>query len=175
MAVIKFATDNAVPGHDNYPQLEPNHLSAPRDGGVYAQLPAKDDIDVLYQGQMACYDMANGVVDFAGAGPWMLVFNEEKHYDQRKKMHRDFALKKSESSDNKIYPRLLRLSVGDVFTTNAFVDGQTIVEKDDLTFDTASKGLWKKGAGTGSIKAKAAKITTMPDGSPAVKIQIVAA
>ena len=32
---------------DGYGQVEPNHLSAPRDGGVYAQLPAAEDIEVL--------------------------------------------------------------------------------------------------------------------------------
>ena len=26
---------------DGYGQVEPNHLSAPRDGGVWAQLPAR--------------------------------------------------------------------------------------------------------------------------------------
>ena len=61
-------------------QVEPNHLSAQRTSQVYAQLPAKADIDVLQQGQFVKYDYLNEVVDFDGAGEWMLVFNEIKLY-----------------------------------------------------------------------------------------------
>ena len=74
-----------------YRQVEPNHLSAPRDGRVYAQLPAAEDIEVLEQGTFVKYDYANGEVNFTGKGPWMMVFNEEKLYDERKQMLRDFA------------------------------------------------------------------------------------
>lgn len=63
-----------------YGQVEPNHLSAQRTGQIYAQLPAKSDITKLEQGQFVKYDYANGVVDYTGAGEWMLVFNEIKLY-----------------------------------------------------------------------------------------------
>lgn len=63
-----------------YGQVEPNHLSAQRTAQVYAQLPAAKDIEVLEQGQFVKYDYANGVVNFTGAGEWMLVFNEIKLY-----------------------------------------------------------------------------------------------
>lgn len=63
-----------------YGQVEPNHLSAQRTGQIYAQLPAKSDITTLEQGQFVKYDYANGVVDYTGAGEWMLVFNEIKLY-----------------------------------------------------------------------------------------------
>lgn len=63
-----------------YGQVEPNHLSAQRTGQIYAQLPAAADIDVLEQGQFVKYDYANGVVNFTGAGEWMLVYNEIKLY-----------------------------------------------------------------------------------------------
>lgn len=63
-----------------YGQVEPNHLSAQRTGQIYAQLPAVDTIDVLENGQFAKYNYADGVVDFAGEGEWMLVFNEVKVY-----------------------------------------------------------------------------------------------
>ncbi len=63
-----------------YGQVEPNHLSAQRTAQVYAQLPAAADIDVLEQGQFVKYDYANGVVNFTGAGEWMLVYNEIKLY-----------------------------------------------------------------------------------------------
>ena len=63
-----------------YGQVEPNHLSAQRTSQVYAQLPAASDIKVLEQGQFVKYDYANGVVNFEGAGEWMLVYNEIKLY-----------------------------------------------------------------------------------------------
>lgn len=63
-----------------YGQVEPNHLSAQRTGQIYAQLPAAANIDVLEQGQFVKYDYANGVVNFTGAGEWMLVYNEIKLY-----------------------------------------------------------------------------------------------
>ena len=63
-----------------YGQVEPNHLSAQRTAQIYAQLPAAADIDVLEQGQFVKYDYANGLVNFTGAGEWMLVYNEIKLY-----------------------------------------------------------------------------------------------
>ena len=63
-----------------YGQVEPNHLSAQRTAQIYAQLPADKDIPVLEQGQFVKYDYANGLVNFTGAGEWMLVYNEIKLY-----------------------------------------------------------------------------------------------
>ena len=63
-----------------YGQVEPNHLSAQRTSQVYAQLPADKDIPVLEQGQFVKYDYANNLVNFTGAGEWMLVYNEIKLY-----------------------------------------------------------------------------------------------
>ena len=63
-----------------YGQVEPNHLSAQRNGQIYAQLPADPAIEVLEQGQFVKYDYAAGLVNFTGAGEWMLVYNEIKLY-----------------------------------------------------------------------------------------------
>lgn len=63
-----------------YAQVEPNLLSAQRTGQIYAQLPANAEIDVLENGQFVKYDYANGEVNFAGEGEWMLVYNEIKLY-----------------------------------------------------------------------------------------------
>lgn len=63
-----------------YGQVEPNHLSAQRNGQVYAQLPADKAINVLEQGQFVKYDYASGLVNFTGAGEWMMVYNEPKLY-----------------------------------------------------------------------------------------------
>ena len=61
-------------------QVEPNHLSARFTGEIYAQMPAAKEIEVLEQGQFVKYDYAKNVVNFTGAGEWMLVFNEIKLY-----------------------------------------------------------------------------------------------
>lgn len=78
-----------------YGQVEPNHLSAQRTGQIYAQLPAKADIEVLEQGQFVKYNYAAGVVDFEGAGEWMLVFNEIKLYRDGQ-LDAEFAMKKDD-------------------------------------------------------------------------------
>ena len=76
-----------------YGQVEPNHLSAQRTAQVYAQLPAAADINVLEQGQFVKYDYANGVVNFTGAGEWMLVYNEIKLYREHQ-LDCEFAMLK---------------------------------------------------------------------------------
>ena len=68
-----------------YAQVEPNHLSAQRTGQIYAQLPVAADYfsenrQALENGVFVKYDYANNVVNTAGKGEWMLVFNEIKLY-----------------------------------------------------------------------------------------------
>lgn len=80
-----------------YGQVEPNHLSAPRNGQIYAQLPAASTIELLENGQFVKYDYAKGVCDFsteASAGAWMMVFNEVKIYEDRE-TDADFAMIKN--------------------------------------------------------------------------------
>lgn len=76
----KHITSQASYVEWGYGQVEPNHLSAQRTAQVYAQLPADPAINVLEQGQFVKYDYANGLVNFTGAGEWMLVYNEIKLY-----------------------------------------------------------------------------------------------
>lgn len=120
-------------------QVEPNHLSARYTGQIYAQLPAKHAdgkaITQLENGQFLKYDYAAGCAsdNSASAGEWMLVFNEEKLYDERYQNHRYFALKNTDFTDKLIYPRLLKTNVGDIFTTNTF-------KSTDATPKTVSTG-----------------------------------
>lgn len=74
-----------------YGQVEPNHMSAKRNGQVYAQLPAAASIELLENGQFVKYDYAKGVCNFDGAGPWRMVFNEVKVYEDRE-TDADFAM-----------------------------------------------------------------------------------
>lgn len=182
-----------------YGQVEPNHLSGIVTGQIYAQLPAMyiDDpessavetpIAQLEQGQFLKYDYANGRADLDGDGEFMLVYCEEKLYDERKQNHKDFVLKATDFTDGKIYPRLIRTYVGDIYTTNSFVEANTsdsaeVANGASISLGTylqvdATNGFLKPAANQslGSLTGmvwKAVKIYTMPDGQDGVKIQRV--
>ena len=94
MAKSSKRLGNATFVQYGYGQVEPNHLSAPRNGQVYAQLPAASTITLLENGQFVKYDYAKGVCDFsteAKSGAWMMVFNEVKIYEDRE-TDADFAM-----------------------------------------------------------------------------------
>ena len=166
-----------------YAQVEPNHLSAQRTGAIYAQLPCKSDIEVLENGQFVKYDYPEGVVDFTGKGEWMLVFNEVKVYHDRD-TDADFAMKKSNyiarvyGADNSfmpentnMVPRVFKTEIGDIFTTNAVQNKIEELKKGD-TLTVGEDGFLKKteGASEGMIW-QVAKIYTLGDLQPAVKVQ----
>lgn len=152
--------------------VEPNHLSAPRNGQVYAQLPAAEDINVLENGMFVKYDYAAGECNFDGEGPWMMVFNEEKLYDERHQMHRDYAMQKSDFYDGVMTPRVFAMVPGDIFTTNAVKEAEYNVG-DKLK--VGADGRLEAGAApAGEHSFKVVKETTMPDLQPGVKIQVIA-
>lgn len=157
---------------EGYGQVEPNHLSAPRDGRVYAQLPAAENITILENGMFVKYDYAAGEVNFTGDGAWMLVYNEEKLYDERHQMHKDWAQKVEDSYDGKIYPRVFGLVAGDIFTTNMFADGTSLKVND--TVIPGNDGILTAGS-SGDLVFKVVKEYTLPDGQPAVKLQCIKA
>ena len=100
-----------------YGQVEPNHLAGQKSGAIYAMLPAASSIDVVENGMFMKYDYAAGECNLNGNGEDMLVFSEVKLYDPTHS-NKDFALKKADSVDGKIYPRLMLTFPGDHFTTN---------------------------------------------------------
>lgn len=182
-----------------YGQVEPNHLSGIVTGQIYAQLPAHvkgtevgsaDSITQLEQGQFAKYDYAAGEVNFTGDGEFMLVYNEEKLYDERKQSHKDFVYKVGDFTDGKIYPRLIKTNIGDIFTTNTFeantsdtakTTGVAISEGNYLTPGTtgflevikSNSTAVTSLSGVTGMAWKVVKIYTMPDGQQGVKIQRV--
>lgn len=172
MAVSIDREAQTLAGHENYAQVEDNHLSAKRDGRVYAQLPADESIDILEQGTFVKYDYAAGKVDFDGEGPWMMVYNEEKLYDERKQMHRDYAMKRSDFYDGVMVPRVLGMVPGDVWTTNNLAKASYNVGD---KVSPGADGILAAGEGDGSFVAKVVKETTLPDGQPAVKLQCIVA
>ena len=179
-------------------QVEPNHLSAQRTAQIYAQLPAKSDITILENGQFVKYDYAAGVCDFTGEGEWMLVYNEVKLYDDFwRETYKDFALIKDHYTPGdeeithdglgpfpgQMTPRVFKTNVGDIFTTNCVGAGNTDskakyagvdLEVADLLKINA-KGFLEKvekaAAANETMLWQVAKVTTMPDGQPAVKVQ----
>lgn len=168
VTIDRAAASVQLAGHDNYGQVEPNYL--PREG-VYAQTPAADSIDVLEQGMFVKLDGAKGTLGFEGDGAWMLVFNEEKHYDERKQMHRDFALKREDFYDGVLVSRVYHLEVGNRFTTNTVAKGSYSVG-DVLV--PGSDGVLAAGTKGDGLALQVIKETTLPDGQPAVQVVVVA-
>ena len=160
---------------EGFGQLEPNHLSAQRNGQIYAQLPCESSIGVLQNAQFVKYDYANGEVNFTGAGEWMLVFNEVKLYDPRHS-YKDFALQKKNCVGGEMVPRVMKTMVGDIFTTN-LVDlkdkGAAFDVGDKLVVGTTGILEYSATPGAGMVW-QVAKVYTMADGQPAVKIQRIA-
>ena len=180
-------------------QVEGNHLSAQRTGQIYAQLPAKNDINLLENGQFVKYNYADGVVDFEGEGEWMLVYNEVKLYDAPwRESYKDFAMIKDNytpGSDSithdglgpfkgQMVPRLFKTNIGDIFTTNCLEKANTSGKAEvtltdlvvgDIVAPTKTNGYLKKSdSGTTTddtvMKWQVVKLTTMPDGQAAVKL-----
>ena len=160
---------------EGFGQLEPNHLSAQRNGQIYAQLPCESSMEVLQNAQFVKYDYANGEVNFTGAGEWMLVYNEVKLYDPRHS-YKDFALQKKNCVGGEMVPRVMKTMVGDIFTTN-LVDAKekdtTLAVGDKLVVGTTGILEYSAAPGAGMVW-QVAKVYTMADGQPAVKIQRIA-
>lgn len=182
-----------------YGQVEPNHLSAQRTGQIYAQLPAKSDINLLENGQFVKYNYADGVVDFEGEGEWMLVLNEVKLYDAPwRESYKDFAMIKDNytpGSDTithdglgpfkgQMTPRLFKTNIGDIFTTNCLEKANTSGKAEvtltdlvvgDVVAPNKTTGYLTKGDSGATtddtvMKWQVVKLTTMPDGQAAVKL-----
>ena len=161
---------------EGFGQLEPNHLSAQRNGQIYAQLPCESSMEVLQNAQFVKYDYAEGEVNFTGEGEWMLVFNEVKLYDPRHS-YKDFALQKKNCVGGVMVPRVMKTMVGDIFTTN-LVDskdkGGALEAGDKLVVGTTGILEYSATPEEGAMVWQVAKVYTMADGQPAVKIQRIA-
>ena len=161
---------------EGFGQLEPNHLSAQRNGQIYAQLPCESSMEVLQNAQFVKYDYAGGKVNFSGEGEWMLVYNEVKLYEP-KHSNKDFALLKKNCIGGEMVPRVMKTMVGDIFTTNLVdngLKGSALAVKDKLTVAEGTGILEYSAAPGAEMVWKVVKVYTMTDGQPAVKIQRIA-
>lgn len=153
-----------------YGQVEPNHLAGQKSGAIYAMLPAASSIEVVENGMFMKYDYAAGECNLDGVGEDMLVFSEVKLYDP-KHSYKDFALKKEDFTDGKVYPRLMLTFPGDHFTTN-LVDMTSEKGSRKGKFLKVVNGILTEQAsdpGQGMVWQVAME-TTMADGQPAVKV-----
>lgn len=165
-----------------YGIVEPNHLSAQRNGKIYAQLPAASAITLLENGMFAKYDYVNNQVALNGDGEWLLVFNEVKTYEDRE-TYKDFAMVRGNYIGGEMIPRLFKTDVGDIFTTNCLATAGTKGSETDMGEDftvgtyvspNASTGYLEKVSDTaGEFVWKVVKVYTMPDGQAGVKLQRV--
>ena len=173
---------------DGYGQVELNHNSGIVEGRIYAQYPA-DTAElgkVLEQGRFVCYDGTKklSTSNYVGAvtkpqenKPVFMIYNEEQFWDERKTMHKDYAMKAEDYINGEMVPRLIEVGVGDIYTTNLVKVTEGDADKDvevgtKLTIDADG---YLSVEGTRSeeftvIKSFSSK-TTMPDGQIAVKVQ----
>ena len=153
-----------------YGQVEPNHLAGQKSGAIYAMLPAASSIDVVENGMFMKYDYAAGECNLNGNGEDMLVFSEVKLYDPTHS-YKDFALKKADSADGKIYPRLMLTFPGDHFTTN-LVDMTSAKGSRKGKFLTVVNGILTEQSADPEegMTWQVAMETTLADGQQAVKV-----
>ena len=160
-------------------QVEPNHLSAQRNGQIYASLPCAKDIAILENGQFVKYDYANNEVNFKGAGEWMLVMNEVKLYDDFwRESYKDFALQAENFNGGVMAPRVFKTMVGDIYTTNCLEGGNvsgkaTFTGTEEIDVETElginENGFLSTAVTEGPI-FQVVKVYTMPDGQQGVKV-----
>lgn len=161
---------NSAPDTAKYGVVEPNLLSAPRSGRVFASRPAVSTITELENGMFVDYTVDATEGPCVKLGGKYMVFNEEKLYDERLQSHRDFVQKTEDSTNGKIVPRVFGMAAGDTYTTNTVTNG-TYAVGNKLSVDAATGLLKVDAAGT---FAQVIKETTLPDGiTPAIKVQIL--
>lgn len=180
-----------------YGQLELNQVAFRRDGRIEAQCKLDEDLfpagsnkigEVAENGMLLSVDNVNRklTTDYSGAeGLIGLHYSAEHMYDPLHTL-KDFYL-----SGDDVLPRVGYLAVGDKFTTNTVCyNSEEFADEDALktaiddqstdavyaTVDSGGSGYWfiTKTA-TGSPKARVLKWTTMPDGQPGLKLQVLEA
>lgn len=159
-----------------YGQVELNNVAFRRDGRIEAQCKLANGIDYVENGMILAVDNVTRTVGYPAATSklFALHYSAEHIYDERTPGLKNFRLDK-----DTFLPRLGYLAVGDKFTTN------TIVYDDALTLTAGQVG-FVMAADNGYIRVDTAadgsaigpvfeviEVTTMPDGSPALKLQVV--
>ena len=149
-----------------YAVVETNHVSAVRTGNMAAQYST--DIEVLQNGMAVNVDHEKKkIVAPVDGEPLYLHASEEQIYEDH--LGRDsFYIKAGQ------YPRALKLEIGDIFETDAVVDGSYEVGQ---VVGPNAAGLWtiNAAATAGSMVAQVIGEIYLPNGKPGVKLAIVLA
>lgn len=191
---------------NGYGQVEPNQLSAPKTGQIYASLPLDANVAVLQNGEFMYYDYATNKVSAEGNGEPMLVFNEVKLYEEPyRTTYKDFAMIRvgdnyvtsklatagfGDGAENKgvaadpahteygyrmdgIAPRLFKTNIGDIYTTNMVATGVEYAAGDVLKLKKTDRNTLEldKTGDVEGVEFIVAKVYTMPDGQPGLKVQ----
>lgn len=165
-----------------YGQLELNRVAFRRDGRVEAQVPYDTTADHVFENGMVVTIKtdAKGKSIVPGAvegGLHGILYTSEELYDARKPGLKNFGVvvkdgKVEGPEGYDVYPRIGFLAAGDVFTTN------TVVKTDDFT---AGKSVYAGATGEWTVTEGAGpegvvnQVYTMPDGQPAIEIEIIKA
>ena len=181
---------------DGFGQLELNNVAFRRDGRIEAQcglLKADFENVPCENGMVLAVDKSNKVVKFAKAGnilPLALNYSTEHMYDERANALKDFATIWKDNNEY-FFPRMGYLAVGDLFTTNCFGSSELadndamdeaiakIHDKDEpipLYAVASEEGAWDliAEAPEAGMFAEVVKGFTMPDGTPAVQLRVLA-
>lgn len=193
MAIVKLTKKG-------YGQIELNQVAWRRDGRIEAQCKldeAQFPADAINVGEVAENGMLFAIdnvtrtlkkATLALAASEMIGINysTEHLYDERKQGYKDFFLTGGEN----FLPRLGYLAAGDKFTLNAacyddasFANEEAIAEavrNGEVVFAgiaSDESGYWEisKVAPTAGPIARVIEFTDMPDGQPAVKLQVIKA
>lgn len=178
---------------DKYGIVETNHVSFPKTGRVFAQLPLKAEefnaAAPCENGMWLVYDTINGNVHKPAAKTDVvgLVYSAEKEYNPYEAGLKNFAL-----VPGGLYPRIGLPMAMDTYTTNCFC-----YDTDEFTDDAAVKTalapetlkttpvylipdttdgapkMTKTKDDTEGVIAQVVKMTTMPDGTFGIKVQFI--
>lgn len=189
---------------DGYGQLEINNCAFRRDGRIEAQcfLDPADFADESMEkasvpcenGMILAVDKAKHMVRFVDANetmPLAINFSAEHMYDERANGLKDYKIDWRKDGEY-FLPRMGYLAVGDLFTTNCFGYDSAKFADDDALED-AAKGMFEDGGkrlyaapseegawtisderATSGCVAEVVKAFTMPDGTFALQLRILA-
>jgi hypothetical protein len=179
---------------ESFGQVEPTHLSAQRNGAIYAQWTYDGSAEFLENGQFLFFKQGKLVENLGanvGSAEPFLVFNEVKLYDGWRESYADFAMKPDNAGV--MTPRVVKTAIGDTVITNTLKNargtqnitvaaGDVLVVNEYGFLDVLSSDDLSKGQDQGSYTQaeyvaahdrmawQVTEITTMADGKTAVKV-----
>lgn len=186
-----------------YGQVEPNRIQGRKQGRVLADIPVKPETVAAmgnrvengivlavnagsgFQGNLKTAHLDYPTADSVQVG---LVYTENKLYDEYQGL-KDFALfttapsmrhatqsaiyNKNEEPITTVVPRLLGLTLGDVFTTNQIdIADEAVLPEENTELKLNDEGVFSTTGTIDLVTVKVVQKTTMPDGQLAVKLMV---